>query len=381
MTYARARLWLGISGVGSLVVLASLALFYNLPISRLAANDQFSWNDVGQIIVVAFAVNLWMTPFDFLGGYLLPNRFNKSSETFSKWGLRYIAAVIGQSILFVAFAVAILTAGRFMGLTGAILAICGGISISLFIRAKFVQLKQIEPTGTSETLAGVQELIQAWDVSLPATIIVRHRDIGFTGGIIGFGSNARVVVPEAWLHSMSPPQLATAIARRAVAISSGSYTRGMILAFLWNTIGFALCCCLPSAGVTTVAALMTTFCWFTLWSFLGLLVLPTASRNASLEIDQILSQQGAPPDLILETASSQDDMQDGEPDRSKWIETIFHPVPSVSSRNQKTTTSTFSAFNAARTTLFFSWACFGVLSRAVHCNVGRPELWVMLPTD
>ena len=381
MTYARARLWLGISGVGSLVVLATLALFYNVPHSILATNQQYSWADIGQIIAVALAVSLWMIPFDYLGGYRLPSKFKKSSESFKQWALSYIVAVIGQSTFFVVSAVSILVAGRFWGLAGVLAAICGGLLISLIIREQLMRLKRIESKSTSEKLVEVQKLTQTWGVSLPATMIARHRDVGFTGGIIGFGRKARIVIPEAWLHSMTTQQLAVAIARRAVAITSGSYTRGMILAFLWNTIGFIACSSLPYAGVTSVAALVTTFCWFTLWSFVGLLILPTVSRNASLHIDQILSQQGTPADLIFETAHSQDKMQDGEPDRSKLIEAIFHPVPSVSSRNQRTSKSTLFAWNAARTSLFFSWACFGVLSRAVHCNVGRPELWVMLPTD
>ena len=381
MTYARARLWLGISGVGSLVVLATLALIYKIPTSILASNQQFSWTDVAQIIAVALAVNLWMMPFDYLGGYRLPSQFSKSSQSFAQWGSDYLAAVIGQSTLFVVFAVFILVAGRFFGLTGVLLAICCGIAISLIVRTQLMRMRQTESSFTSEKLAEVKDLLQSWKVTLPATMIVRHRDVGFTGGIIGFGRNTRIVIPESWLHSMSRQQLAAATARRAVAITSGSYTRGLVLAFLWNVIGFVLCCHLPLAGFTSVAAMVTTFCWFTLWSFVGLLVLPTVSRNASLNIDQTLSQQGTPADLIFETAYSQDKMQDGEPDRSKLVEAIFHPVPSVSSRNQRTTKSTLCAWNAARTTLFFSWACFGVLSRAVHCNVGRPELWAMLPTD
>ncbi|WP_146526280.1 hypothetical protein [Novipirellula artificiosorum] len=49
---------------------------------------------------------------------------------------------------------------------------------------------------------------------------------------------------------------------------------------------------------------------------------------------------------------------------------------------QRESASTFPiAWHAARMTLFVSWACMGMLVRAVHCNVGRPELWVMLPTD
>ena len=244
-----------------------------------------------------------------------------------------------------------------------------------------MRTRQIDSDWTSNKFVDALALVQSWNVFVPQTMIVKHNDVGFTGGIIGFGNKARIVVPEAWLKVMNKQQLATAIARRAIAITSGSYTRGLVVAFLWNVIGFALCCSLPHAGLTSVATLVTTFCWFTLWSFVGLLVLPTLSRNASLQIDQLLSQQGTPSDLIFETAYSLDEMQDGEPDRPKLIETIFHPVPNVSSRNQSAPMSTLGAWNAARTTLFFSWSCFGVLSRAVHCNVGRPELWTMLPTD
>ena len=127
--------------------------------------------------------------------------------------------------------------------------------------------------------------------------------------------------------------------------------------------------------------MVTTICWFTLWSFAGLLILPTISRNASFEIDQLLTQRNAPSDWIIGTTFAMDQLQDGEPERSALIETIFHPIPSVARRVKSPPVGGFTAWQVARTTLFFSWACLGFLSRAVHCNVGRPELWTMLPSD
>jgi hypothetical protein len=58
-------------------------------------------------------------------------------------------------------------------------------------------------------------------------------------------------------------------------------------------------------------------------------------------------------------------------------------VPSVDNRRRLTrgTSSSLGAWHVARLTLFLSWSCLGLLSRAVHCNAGRPELWVLLPTD
>jgi hypothetical protein len=166
-----------------------------------------------------------------------------------------------------------------------------------------------------------------------------------------------------------------------LAANTGSYTRGLIVAFAWNITGFWLSSLLPGAGLDSVAGLVTTMCGFTFWSFLGLLTLPTLSRQASLQIDHELMRHGVPFDLISKTASSVDRFQDDEPERSPLIETIFHPVPSVTGRCRHEPVKGFVTWNVARTTLFFSWACFSFLSRSVHCNLGRPALWLMLPTD
>ena len=135
MTYARARLWLGIGGVGSLVVLATTALAFGVPATLLSNSEVFSWSDTWQIIVVAGAVNLWMMPFDYLGGYRLPRKFDKSSDSFAQWSFSYGAAVFGQSSLFVTFAVTMLAAGRAFGLLGGLLAICVRL-VSLSFRSQ-----------------------------------------------------------------------------------------------------------------------------------------------------------------------------------------------------------------------------------------------------
>ena len=153
------------------------------------------------------------------------------------------------------------------------------------------------------------------------------------------------------------------------------------MALIWNLVGFFGAAWLFGAGLTTVSGIVTTACWFTLWTFLGLLTLPTLSRNASLAVDRELRQRGAPSDWILSTTYTMDQLQDGEPTRPAIVETIFHPIPSVSRRSPSESRVAVGAWNVARTTLFFSWGCLGFLARAVHCNVGRPELWMMLPSD
>lgn len=362
-------------------MLSTIALLYSVPQRAFSDAALFSWGDVGQLMLITAAFAAWLAPFDFLGGFLLPNHFGRSKESLKNWFGRYLYAVVGQASLFVLFSICILSAGRLFGFGGVLMVLFCATLVCFLLRHYLLTTREVKTLATTDKLQEALTLIQSWDVFVPKVMVVEHRDIGFTGGVVGFGNNAQIVVPRLWLDQMSVSELATAIARRAVAIDTGGYTTGLFFSLIWNVGGFVLCTFLPGANLVSVAGLLTVICGFTLWSFVGLLTLPTLSRKASLQIDRTLMKLGAPPQLIAATAMSQDEFQDGERDRPKWIETIFHPVPNVASRNEATVSKGVPIWNVARTTLFFSWACIGLLSRAVHCNVGRPELWTMLPTD
>ncbi|MEM1423248.1 MAG: hypothetical protein AAGH64_04520, partial [Planctomycetota bacterium] len=68
--------------------------------------------------------------------------------------------------------------------------------------------------------------------------------------------------------------------------------------------------------------------------------------------------------------------------RSGWIETIFHPIPNVTSRSDDAPSRPpLAAWDIARTSAFLGLAGLSPLGRAVHCNSGRPALWAYLPLD
>ena len=380
MTYGRARLWLGVAGVGSLVTIASIALTLQLPQRLLEGKRGLETTELLQLAAVTGLFVLWLAPLDFLGGYLLPQKFKKSDKSFSDWLRSYVTAAFFQAILFVFFGSTIVLLSQAYGTSIGLISIGLFITVCFLVRNRLLLNRQVKSESSKAKLLNAMALIRSWQIFVPRTVVVEHNDIGFTGGVIGLGKQAIIVIPEAWL-SFRTEELATALARRALAVNTGSYTRGLILAFVWNLTGFSLCSLLPGADLASVAGLVTAMCGFTLWSFFGLLVLPTVSRNASLKIDQELAQQGLPFELISNTASTMDHLQDDEPQRPRFIETIFHPVPSVKGRDRTQPVTGLVAWNVARTTLFFSWACLGFLSRSVHCNLGRPELWTMLPTD
>lgn len=135
------------------------------------------------------------------------------------------------------------------------------------------------------------------------------------------------------------------------------------------------------------AGFVTTLCWFTLWSFVGVLVLPSVSRPAVFSADAA-ARQSHDAQLMGTTITQLDGWQDDEPERGERVETVFHPVPSRGARiraldiaDGHDTASGAGAWQATRVMLYLSWAGVGGLARAVHCNVGRPPLWVLLPGD
>jgi hypothetical protein len=377
MTYARARLWLGISGVGTIVVLSLVALWLNLPSKLLADASTFA----GLTIPLA-AYILVSFPFDFFGGYLLPRRHDRSAIALSTFLAVWLRGVLSQALLMGVCGFAILQAAH---LGGTLLAI--GLTTLLMLALLVAQAPIARLVGGMTSAPGdfgpALDKLSQWNVEAPYAVVYSSADPGFVGGLVGWPGHERLIVPSGWLKQLSPQVVAVQLARRAGMIVTGARLRGVLLALLWNVTGFSLASWLAGWNLADAVGLITTALWFTVWSFVGLLLLPSLSRPAVFESDQFLRKHGVPATLLQQAIRDLDQRQDNEPARPKWIERVFHPVPSVSSRigSLQSGTRVRGAWQGARIALYLSWACFGFLSRAVHCNSGRPELWVLFPGD
>ena len=387
MSYARSRLWLGISGVGFIVMLSVSCLAMKTPYVLLPSGVTWSWSDLVALVAGFTGLVAIMLPFDVVGGYLLPSRAGRSEGSVKSFLLNWGQGVTVQAGFFVTSGLLILALGRCYGLLGASLAV--GVLCLVLVTFQFrlgvlagtLQQRKEVSEADRVRLRAAARLTSACGWQRREIVLVSHSDMGFMGGIVGLPRREKIVVPEGMLSRLSTDELAATIARRLEAIDTGSRTRGLAVAVGWVLLGFNLSAMSPGAGVTSVAELTMTCLGFTLWSFLGLLTLPTLSRQAAFAIDNQVVARGVPSASLTRSLCIIDQQQDDEQERPRIIETIFHPVPSVGRRHDRGKASTPIAWHVARTALFLSWACMGLLVRAVHCNVGRPELWVMYPTD
>ena len=357
-------------------------LTLQLPQSFLPTSDSGYLGDLAWIALLVGCIIAVMAPLDFWGGYVAPLRFNRQPISLGVFLKQWSRGVLIQSLLFLISSIVILIAGRQAGLTGA--TVCVLIMSILYVacqRRLLAAMTSGRWHAEDDKVDRSLEHAGSWNLKrLPVTVI-HNMDPGFTGGVVGLPKFESIIIPRDFVDQLTAEQLAVVLARRLIAVESGGRTRGILLALIWIVAGFIVSASLPGAGVITVAELVTTSMGFTVWTFLGLLTLPTISRQSSYAIDAELLRRGADTETFTQTIRALDSVQDDEPSRGALVETIFHPVPSVDNRRQTHQSGSPMAWHAARMTLFLSWSCTGLLARAVHCNVGRPELWAMLPTD
>lgn len=387
MSYARSRLLLGMTGVGMIVLASVACIFMKVPLVLLPTTKSWSAVDVIALVAAIGCIFAILAPLDLMGGYVLPNRAGPKSVSAGGFFASWLKGAMTQAAFFIVASLLLLTLGRWAGVLGASVGI-----VSLCVLLVVFQLPLGRLTGTLGTITqlgsadrdridAATRLTTACGWKPRDLVVLTHQDPGFTGGVVGLPGREKIALPEGMLNRLSTDELATTIARRLEAIDTGSRSRGLLVAVIWVLLGFNASTLITGAGVASVAELAMTCLGFTLWTFLGLLILPSLSRQASFSIDSRVVGRGFSADSLTRSISKFDQLQDDEPERSAMIETIFHPVPSVARRRGQVTVDTPIAWHAARMTLYLSWSCMGTLVRAVHCNVGRPELWVMYPTD
>ncbi len=379
LTYARARLYLGASAVGTLTVLAGLALLLGLP-------ERWWPTEPGPFVrdVLAWAVAVAvhaavLAPFDLFAGSLIPRAYGRTAEPLGAFLGRWARGAVLHGVALTAVGALVMAAARAAGGWGAIAAFVA-LSLALLAGQPWVAAAiagwRVRRLPVSTATAPLGDGALAYDAPQPHV----------TGGAYGLPLRTRWVVPGRWSSEPERVALEAQSVRRAWIERSGARDRGVLLALVWNALPLVLVLAVWGAPVAASDVVRWALL-ATVWSFVGVLVLPTPSRRAVLDADAAARAHGVDAARLTAALERLDLDQDDEPERSAGVETIFHPIPGLRRRTallasaDPPAASGTSTWHAARVALYTSWASAGFLGRAVHCNLGRPEVWVFLPSD
>jgi hypothetical protein len=123
MTYARSRLWLGITAVGTLQMVAILLLLTGFHLEVLHDFANTNINEFGILACIVLTTGILLAPFDLLGGFILPRRFGRESIRFTRFTLAWSRGVAVQSVCLIASLWSVLQAGQLFGLAGSLTAV------------------------------------------------------------------------------------------------------------------------------------------------------------------------------------------------------------------------------------------------------------------
>lgn len=351
---AAQRLRLGIIAVGFWVVASVSGLIW------LDWHPQAALS-VSEIGLSIGALLIGQTLFDFVGGWLLmPLPRLKLRQALLRW----LLGVVGHTLVWMAIlSLHLIAFSSFGGFCVSILVASSGL---VFWRRWFLQLL----TGVRFKKANVGSL---------SVLTVETGDPGFTGGLVGLGKRCRPLFPQEWLNRLAPQELAVEGERRQWQLLNRLPRRLFLSLLCWNLSGGSVGSYFLSwAERPMLNALACLVCWMTLWSFLGLLILPMLGHGTVYAADRAVQEIGLDPRPWL---SRFPELIGEDGSESLGIQSVFYPIPSAKNRlfHLQKTSSRIVVGNLARHGLYYSLATGTLLGRSVHCNLGRPALWIYPP--
>ncbi len=379
LTYARARLFLGTSAVGALTVASAVALLLDLP-GRVWPTVPGPWPVDAAWIALAVALQAAvLAPFDLFAGFLVPREYGRTRERLGAFLRRWWRGALLHGMALTLAGTGLMIAARAGGGWGVVAAYV------LLVLALLAWQPWIAAAVGKTRLSRADGREPLGDPG-PRALVIEAPQAHVTGGAYGPPLATAWVWAERWLAAPERSALGVQATRRRWIQRSGARDRGVGLATLWNAVPLLVAVAvwgppLAPDDVVRLALLAT------LGSFVGVLLLPTPSRWAVHHADLAAVAAGADPRRLAAALEALDRDQDDEPARSEAVEAIFHPIPSVAHRlavlegARQPGPAAGAAWHAARVALYLSWASGGFLGRAVHCNLGRPEAWVFLPSD
>ncbi|MGB0715184.1 MAG: hypothetical protein ACPGXK_04855, partial [Phycisphaerae bacterium] len=177
MSYARSRLWLGITSVGTMVTVAIALLALNVPATFYPTEPGSIGADIAYLFTALVAYVLISLPFDLFGGFVLPQCFGRLQRSFGSFFQAWIRGVVVQSLFMLLTAICILIAARTAGLMGAIVAASLGMILMVAFQRQIAQLCAHLPERFNTGLD-----LSNFTSSGTKAVVINANDVGFIGG-------------------------------------------------------------------------------------------------------------------------------------------------------------------------------------------------------
>ncbi len=353
--YQRRRLWLGIGGIGTVLVLQWIGLVGCFPawVNQETAASTWFGGSLGGVLMAALlaaAAVLVQLPFDLLGrrvearwhqwrrpdaaGHGGPGAGLRS--WWRRWwssAWRWIAAAaMGGLVLGMAWET---DKSRWLAWSILGLGLLSGIAVTLPVRpGERVESDDRTDAWTTEARRHVVEHGLAW----PRIRWYDHGERSLAGGWHGLGPWARLWLSTSLLD-VDPRIGAGLIIREIGHADRGDRAFGVLASAAWIAAGLALSWILageligrgaatPAGLVVVIAAVMST------WSWIGLFVWPALGRTQVMAADRFMLRAGMTREEAVEVLDELATRNRPDETLPPTVAFVFHPIPPMETRRR-----------------------------------------------
>jgi len=328
--YQRERLNVGIVGIGLMVVGAPMLAATDTGRGAVSAIAVGPAPLAGALAAMALALlaTVVLLPVDWVGGVRVERRFGMGGD--AGWWRRFAGGAAAWIAAFGAAGAAVgaatLAGAAWWAVAGAL---AGGAVIAAATAADARSARIADPATAAEHESIAASLRPLGAEPPPIGFVGAEDERALDGGWAG----STLLLTRSCRPLVGDEMLACLVVRELAHRRRRDRARGILVGALWTAAAAPLTALLwtpdPAETGTVILTLAATA---TVWSWIGLLALPTLGRRQVAAADRAWLEAGGAPATLRRTIRFLADRNLGNHTLPPWVERIFHPVPSVATR-------------------------------------------------
>lgn len=323
---------------------------------------------------ISLGFALIQLPFDIIG-LVLYNKFKPEIRKINT--LKLIKGILINIFFSLTMITLVLFLAQKMGVWFAILIIFALISLISSFQAKILNFVASANDKTFDS-GFINDLLIPHNLTNPVISIKDIQHPLFKGSVSGDKKNEKITTSSYILDSLPTINFKSYIIGKIADIETNSYIRGKRFAFFANLLGFVLAAYLSNFELYTIAGLLNTILFFSLWQIFSFLILKNISIRGINESDVFCI------DNHVGTEELESTIELISPQNKEGNVFYIFTNSGISAISRMKYIKDYEenpwgASNASGMMLYMSWACMGLCSRVMNYNAGCPELWIIQP--
>ena len=353
MKFNNTKLSIGIIYVGSIVSLTTIALYLDFA-SVLVAN-------YGNNLKVAFCYFFFMLTITLPLDVFANKKINTSRDISIN---KIIVGNIVLYLLLISFTTIIYFLFSLENLLFVFLS-------SLMMQLLLLLLQEIITLSSFNT--------KKYSYKSSSMLIIENAPFYMTMNIIRSLKGPKILVRSHWTKQKKE-NYEFHLERFQLIMGSKIDLKSVLFSIVLNSIFFiAIYSYFYSANVPATIFIINLSLISNLISFIYILLLPKLSQNGITNIDYTMRSKDS--SLFKENLEIFESNQDRNQSRSKIVETIFYPIPSIDTRLNCKVKKKFGLSNISRLIIFLAFTNLSIIFKGVHGNAGKPENWLLPPSE